>query len=230
MEFLRHTILQRAASFSSRGRSRALAKKIRPDRNFGNSPAISRCHTEPPRNCPPLRLILALAMLLAAGCTAPRRSFTPDVDPSALSDAAFLHYLRTAPVVTVDEGFRAVLMLNDREPFDTFELRFAHLQRTGAVRAEWIASPEQTLDMGTLAHLLMRMADVPPSLNDRIARRTGIGQRRYALRTCTDAGLLPHARPTDLVTGGQLLAAITRAQEAVESRAEQPPSPVHGAP
>ena len=46
-----------------------------------------------------------------AGCALPHRSIQPAHNQAELDDLRFTHYLATVPVVTVNEGARAVLML-----------------------------------------------------------------------------------------------------------------------
>jgi len=163
-------------------------------------------------------LLAALSLMLACsvGCGRPQRSWTPPVDPDSLSDAAFLHYLASAPTVTVEEGVRGVLLLRgqtDRWP--TFAQRETELLRVGALKAEWKLSPSDTLDMGTLAFILRTLCGLPRSLGEEVAERTGLGKRRYALRTCFAAGLLPESNSTRPVRGGEFVAALAMAEEYV---------------
>jgi hypothetical protein len=144
---------------------------------------------------------------------APRRTFTPPLDVAALDDTGFLHYLATVPTVTVDEGFRAVLLLESEAPqAATFDERLDLLCGRAAVRREWHLEPDQTLDQGTLAYILTKTCRTPRSLCERLAAPSGLGDRRYALKTCVDEGLLAYALPHDPVSGGQLLAALTRTE------------------
>ena len=153
-----------------------------------------------------------------AGCTQPVRTFEPEQNPDALSDIAFLHYLPTVPVVTVDEGYRAVLLLKkpDAEA-KTFAARETYLCELRACRADWRLQPDQLLDKGTLAHLLRVLCRIPPGVNERLARPWGLGARRYALRTCIHAGLLDPSLPYEPVTGGELVAALTRAEKRLQA-------------
>lgn len=180
-------------------------------------------------NAPPVRrlrcrktvvflLALAAASLTATGCALPRRTFQPQVDPGTLDDVAFLHYLATVPVVTVDEGTRAVLMLIDSNAGRmTFNERSIVLQRMGAVKAAWRLGPRQILDKGTLAYMLRTIGQWPRGLAEVLAAATGWGDRRYALKTCVDAGWIAYGLPHDPVTGGELLSALTAAEPKLPS-------------
>jgi hypothetical protein len=162
---------------------------------------------------------LLIAALLAPGCAAPRRMYQPEQDVVSLPDTVFLHYLTTVPVVTVDEGFRAVLMLVDA-PSDasTFCGRREVLERLGAIKPAWNVEPDQVLDKGTLAHMVRTVCDLPLGFNELWLSRLGLGDRRYALRTCVDLGVMSYGLSYAPVTGGELLSVITKAESYLESR------------
>lgn len=157
---------------------------------------------------------LIFLSLLLAGCHAPTRPSQPSVNPNELSDVQFLHYLASAPTVTVGEGARAVLLASgDSGDWQTFELRAAELEKRGACMGWRRSDPDATLRMGALADMLVATCDVPPGVNLRISHWTRIGCERYALRACIDAGLLPYSTPPEPVRGGELLTAVTQCAE-----------------
>jgi hypothetical protein len=157
-------------------------------------------------------LLLSLSFVAITGCAQPRRTFQPSVDPSTLNDTVFVHYLAQTPLVTVDEGERAVLLLvGSTDQWPTPDGRKTELLRRGAIKASWRLESDRVLDVGTLAHMLRVLCDVPPGVNDRLGEWTGLGDRRAALRTCNAAGLLPYSVPHAPVTGGDLVSALTRA-------------------
>ncbi len=115
-------------------------------------------------------LIAATAMLVGVvmtmGCAMPRRQFTPPVDPSALDDLAFTHYLATVPAVTVDEGARACLLLvGSTDSWPAEEDRLDELMRRGAVRKAWRLESARLLDRGTLAYMLRVLCGLPRGVN-----------------------------------------------------------------
>lgn len=167
----------------------------------------------------PIAKVAVFFMAALPTCTAPRRTWTPSQDPTQLDDTAFLHYLATVPTVTVDEGSRAVLLLiGPTDRWATFEQRWSELERRGGVKAAWRRSPGDTLDKGTLACMLRAVCDLPPGLNELLAAPAGLGDRRYALRTCVYHGLLSYGLPHDPVTGGELLSALSAAESRVACR------------
>ncbi|MCH7886209.1 MAG: glycosyltransferase, partial [Planctomycetes bacterium] len=106
-----------------------------------------------------------------------------------------------------------LLIVGSTEQLPAFDQQWDELSRRRAVLSTWHLQPGQVLDKATLAYMLRTLCDLPRSLNETLASATGLGDRRYALRTCIDGGLLPYGRPHDPVTGGELLSALTRAQD-----------------
>ncbi len=162
--------------------------------------------------------------LLAGGCALPKRTYQPSVDPARLDDVRFLHYLATVPAVTVDEGMRGVLMLGDTNVSSmTFPERSAALQRQGAIRAAWGLERDRILDQGTLAHMLCAMCALPLSINQKLATRIQMGERRYALKVCIDGGLMPYGLPHAPVSGGALLSSLTAAGRRIAIQTSETP-------
>ncbi len=159
-----------------------------------------------------------------AGCATPVRHWQPACAPDTLEDLRFVHYLASVPVVSVDEGMRAVLMLTGpTEAWPTFEDRHAELCERGCVKPAWRLAPDEVLTHGTLAYMLRATCGIPRSVSEVLAEPTGLGQRRYALRTCTDAGVLPYARASDPVRGGELLTALDAAERFAAGQVEPKP-------
>lgn len=133
-----------------------------------------------------------------------------------LDDATFLHRLRSLPVVTVDEGMRSILLLHGpTSQWPTFEDRWAELERRGAVRGAWKLRADDLLDHGTLAYMVRHLANLPRGVNDRLASWSGIGDRRYALKTCIHEGIVPYAISRERVTGAELLSILARIEDRV---------------
>ena len=158
-------------------------------------------------------IVLMVALIVMPGCSAPRRTYQPPQDPSAFNDTAFLHYLATVPTVTVAEGVRAAgLLAGPTQQPATWEDQRSHLERLGALKPDWRLRPDDTLDKGTLAYVLTAICKTPRSLTETASAVTGLGDRRYALKTCIDEGLLPYGLAHDAVTGGELISALSKAE------------------
>jgi hypothetical protein len=136
-----------------------------------------------------------------------------------LDDVAFLHYLATVPVVTVDEGMRGLLLLRGEgaKPV-TFNERHVAFCRLGVVKASWHLSPGQILDKGTLAYMLREVCGLRRGFNERLAGVVALGERRYALKACMDQGLMSYGLAREAVSGGDMLSALTNAEHYLASK------------
>lgn len=160
-------------------------------------------------------------ILLLAGCAGSRK-YQPPVDTQTLDATLFVHYLASVPAVTVDEAARAMLILADgEETAETAEARLAELERRGWVRPAWGLRPEHTLDRATLGYLLFRGCKLPDSVNTIILGSWGAGDRRYAMRQAVALGLMEHGPEYEPVTGGEFVAALTRADEYLHGGGEE---------
>ena len=148
------------------------------------------------------------------GCALPVRTIQPAHNANEFDDVRFTHYLATLPTVTVDEGTRAVLQLiGPTKQWPTFEDRWSKLVNLGAAKSTWQLKPDQILDQGTLAYMLRTLCKLEPGINESLATLTGWGDRRYALKTCIFEKLLPYTLPHHPVTGGEMVSALTRAEQ-----------------
>ncbi|RJP36533.1 MAG: hypothetical protein C4547_07225 [Phycisphaerales bacterium] len=177
--------------------------------------------------------------LLAPACARPERTWQPPQDPAAFDDTTFLHYLTTVPWATNGETVRAILLLDETarpvEPSDlnravpanevlptSFSDRVAALSARGAVRAVWRLRENELVDRGTVAYMIRHVCRLSPSINERLFGSWGVGERRFALQTCVDAGLIDYGPAHEPVSGGELLAIITRAADYLEGREDDP--------
>lgn len=162
---------------------------------------------------------VCLVLAGSAGCQAPQRTWKLGRDPDTMNATTFLHYLAATPVVSVDEGMRAVLMLTDEgSRFPTYERRREELLRRSAIKPQWKLQADQVLDKGTLAHMLRVACQLPRSVNERLFSPLNLGDRRYALHSCVHAGLLGYSLPSEPVRGGELLSAMTAAEQYLSRR------------
>jgi hypothetical protein len=157
-----------------------------------------------------------------AGCSVARR-YQPAQDPSTLDGTSFLHYLATVPVVSVEEGCRAMLLAADgAERYGSDEERMAELLRRGVVREVWNLRPGDVLDKGTLAYMAYKTCDLPGGLNMHLLASWGLGDRRFALKEAAAAGIMPYDSAHSPVRGGELVSVLTKMDEHL---AEQEPAP-----
>jgi hypothetical protein len=157
-------------------------------------------------------LLAGLAALLA-GCSNVR-NYEPQLDPETLDGTTFLHYLGTVPVVSVEEGCRAILLVADGvETFGSYPERYDELVRRGVIRTSWGLRPDHVLDKGTLAYMAARVCKLPRGVNSHLLGSWGLGDRRYAMRDVIAAGIMPYDVPEHAVRGGELLAALGKIDE-----------------
>ncbi len=182
------------------------------------------------------RGLLLIALLAAAGCGAPR-GWQPDVDPNSLADVEFQAYLADAPVVTVAEGFRAMLILADGEDTcKTFEDRRAKLEERGIARPAWKLEPDHMLDKGTLAYMIRQICRIHGGINLNVFGSIGLGERRYALREMIYEDIMAESADFAVVRGGELVSAMSKADAWMQKNRlyeveplELPPEPPPGA-
>jgi len=161
------------------------------------------------------RFTSTLPLLICAltGCASRPRAFQPPQSPALMEDAAFLHYLATVPVVNVDEGMRAVLLLKGPSSnWPVYDDRRAELLQMGAFQIHWKLEADDALDKGTLAYMLRVLCRLPRSFTELASLPTGVLDRRYALKTCVYEEILPYSTAREPVTGGELLSALTKAE------------------
>ena len=154
------------------------------------------------------------ATLLVTGCTitAP----PPSIEPGTLDDVTFLSYLADRPMVSVDEAYRAVLILADgQDDAQSFAERQDKLVARGVVRTAWGLKPSQAIDKGAVAYMVMRTCQVRGGLNCRAFGSWGLGDRRYAFRELMYQELLPGDAGTDyqVISGGEFVGLLHKADE-----------------
>lgn len=154
-------------------------------------------------------ILVSISLLsFLAGCQKYIRIAEDRQDTASMSEMAFLHHLATAPTVSVGEGRRAVSLL------------LPEADTSALIRDSWGLSDSDVLDKGTLAYMLRTACDLQRGVNEVVFSETvGLGDRRYALRTCTYEGIMLYGRADEPVTGGELLSALRAAESSVPCKA-----------
>lgn len=177
----------------------------------------------------------ALGLMLAAACLGPRT--TPvDSDPDKLADLEFQAYLADLPTVTVAEAYRAMLILADgKDPYKTFDERKTALESRGIARPAWNLAPDHVIDKGSVAYMVCRICRLRGGVNLLVFGSLGVGDRRYALRELVYRGLCEDSVHYQALTGGELVAILTKADAYMEKQGlyqavpvELPPEPAPG--
>lgn len=158
--------------------------------------------------------MLTLGSLAMCGGCGPPIEYDPTQDHSNLEATEFIHYLSAEPMVTFDEACRAVLLLVDGEDTAaTFEARYEELLSRGVVRAQWNLQAKSAVDRGTLAYMIFKGCKMRGGLNVRLFASSGLGDRRYALREVIRQEVMPQGVPYQVLSGGQVLSAISNADD-----------------
>jgi hypothetical protein len=175
-------------------------------------------------------LMLLLVVLVPTGCQQPRQvdaqqaagepAAAPnepsgDEDFDQLDDDTFLASLADQALVTVDQSYRAMLILADGEdPFGSFEARRASLEGRDIARAAWGLKPNCNIDKGSVAFMVCRILQIKGGLNRILFGSWGLGDRRYAYRELVYRNLI-RVPGVDYqpITGGELVALLGVADE-----------------
>lgn len=156
--------------------------------------------------------------LVAGGCTAPRTT-KMEIDAKTLSDEGFLNYIANVPLVTVDEAYRAMLLLADgEETKETFEERRTELESRGIARAAWRLQPDNVIDMGSVAFMVCRICQIKGGINMHLFASWGLGDRRYALRELIFREMVDEAVEYQYVRGSDLFTLMRKADELMEKK------------
>ena len=168
-------------------------------------------------------LMLLLVVVASTGCHEPRQvdspaavgepaaapgALTGEVDFNQLDDDTFLASLADQALVTVDQCYRAMVILADGEDaFGSFDERRASLEGRGIARAAWGLKPGGDIDKGSVAFMVCRILQVKGGLNRILFGSWGLGDRRFAYRELVYRNLI-RVPGVDYqpITGGELVA------------------------
>jgi hypothetical protein len=163
--------------------------------------------------CGSIALSLA-ALLTLAGCSAGPRMEPPDIDPAKMSDEGFQAYLARTPLVTVDEAYRAMLILADGEDTSkSFDERREKLESRGIARAAWKLKPEDVIDSGSIAFMVCRICQIKGGVNMRLLGSWGLGDRRYAVRELQYREMIDEKVDYEYMTGPSLVGLLAKADQ-----------------
>lgn len=168
---------------------------------------------------PPRRRLAAFTLLalslggIELGCTGPRKE-PPDVKASELSDEGFQAYLAEVNLVTVDEAYRAMLILADgQDESKNFEERKQKLETRGIARAAWNLQPENVADSGSVAFMVCKICKIGGGVNMHLFGSWGLGDRRYALRELVYREMIDESVDYQYMTGAALYGLMRKADE-----------------
>jgi hypothetical protein len=171
-------------------------------------------HIRPRRRFTPL-LIHALLGLVTwvSGCTGPRQE-QPSVNAAELSDEGFQAYIAEVNLITVDEAYRAMLILADGQDGSSgFEERKTKLESRGIAREAWKLQPENVIDSGSVAYMICKICQIKGGVNMHLFGSWGLGDRRYALRELVYREMIDDSVDYQFMTGAVLYGLMREADE-----------------
>lgn len=150
---------------------------------------------------------------LVTGCTAPRQE-QPSVNAAELSDEGFQAYVAELNLVTVDEAYRAMLILADgQDGSKDFEERKTKLESRGIARSAWNLEPENVIDSGSVAFMVCKICKIRGGVNMALFGSWGLGDRRYALRELVYREMIDDSVDYQFMTGAILYGLMREADE-----------------
>jgi hypothetical protein len=169
-----------------------------------------------------LTFLALLWVVIAPGCAGPRKS-APTVNPAELPDDAFQGYLAAVDLVTVDEAYRAMLILADGEDTcRTAEERRAKLEQRGITKGEWKLQPENVIDVGSVAYMVCQICQIRGGVNRTLLAPVGLGDRRYALRELVYRDMIGDSADYEYLRGAALVGLLGKADALMASKGLYP--------
>lgn len=156
---------------------------------------------------------------LLGGCAQPRAG-VPQVELNTLDDDAFLGHLADVSLVSVEEAFRAMVILSEGEDaHQTFAQRQAWLEGRDIVRTAWGLEQGNYIDQGSVAFMVCKILRIRGGLSRVVFGSWGLGDRRYAHRELVSRELLGTRGPDYApMTGGELVHLLGLADEFMADR------------
>jgi len=160
----------------------------------------------------PLVAIIVTALGIG-GCAATRPQ--PRISPANLDGDAFLAWLADQPMVGAAEAYRAGLLLaTGEDPGYDFADLAAKAFDAGIARQEWHLTADTAIDKSTAAYIVLAACRIPGGINlNLFGRALHLGDRRYAWRELVYQGLIRDGNPYGVITGGEFVALLSRADE-----------------
>jgi hypothetical protein len=115
-------------------------------------------------------------------------------------------------LVTVDEAYRAMLILADgQDTSKTFEERKAKLEERGVARSAWNLHPENVVDIGSVSYMICRICKIRGGIDMNTFGAIGIGDRRYATRELIYRDMIEDVVDYSYVTGARMVGILGKA-------------------
>ena len=164
------------------------------------------------------RFVALACVLPIVGCLGPRKE-APAADPAGMSDEGFQAYLAETPYVTVEEAYRAMLILADGEDTSkTHEDRKAKLESRGIARSAWNLEPQNVIDAGSVSYMVVKICQIRGGINFTLFASWGLGDRRYAMRELVYRKMLDDSADYQAMAGDRLVGLMAKADDLMEKK------------
>ncbi len=182
-------------------------------------------------------LTSVVIMLFLTGCTQKRtniaatqssaKSSAKNItkDCQGLDELDFLDCMVRKPKCTVADAVRAVCILNvGGDVGKNYHQRYEYLKERGIVRDSWKLRPNQWIDRGTLAYMLLKTAGIKGGVNMFLFASVGLGDRRYAYREMLYRELMEDGVAYNYVSGPELVTTVGKVDRYMQDTGKYSPS------
>lgn len=161
-------------------------------------------------------LLIPVACLIACRVTIPRSASAPALPEAGNAD--LMEYIGQQPLLTAEPAYRAVYILWKGEVFEgDFAALADLLAENRIVDPGWNYGPDTAVDRGAVGYMVCRAARVRGGINWTL---TGLG--RYAYRELIHHEIAAPAGEFNLITGGEFLGILARAETYLQQREKLP--------
>ena len=151
-----------------------------------------------------------MLLLVLAGCQAPH--LAPSGPVPQQGSAELVRFIGDQAFITAEPAYRAIHALARGEAFaGDFEALQEQMRAERLIGRDWQHAPDLCLDRATVAFMICRACKIESGLNWRL---TGLG--RYAWRELQFLGIAGDGSEYPLVSGGEFVGLLSRAEEYLE--------------
>ena len=145
------------------------------------------------------------------------------VDCQSVDEMDFLDCMVRKPKCTVADAVRAIgIFVAGEDPGKNYDQRYEYLLERKIVRTAWKLNPDQWIDRGTLAYMMLKSADIKGGINMLLLGSNGLGDRRYAYREMMYLNLMQEGVDYNFVSGPELVTAIGKLDDYVRKHQKTP--------
>jgi hypothetical protein len=151
--------------------------------------------------------LIAALLLALAGCQTPH--LAPSGPVPQQGSAELVRFIGDQAFITAEPGYRAIYALAKGAAFSgDFAALMDQMRADRLIGRDWNYAPDRCLDRATVAFMICRACKIESGVNWRL---TGLG--RYAWRELQFLGIAGGGSEYPLVSGGEFVGLLSRAEE-----------------